>query len=201
MGVLRRNAVALLALALVISGGSAWAGAKIGSNQIASNAVKSRHLAKGAVRTADLGPNAATGRKIAEGTLGPVPDARSVGGIRVRPVRAALATNETPIQIADVSGSRVEVGCTAGLVTFQYLRQISGPPFTAVILRAGDHPVVAKPPPSAGASLTTGSAGRLTVTVREGGRVLRVTVDGFAEVDAFGGSDDCFYQGTIESFG
>ena len=63
------NVVSTLALFLVVAGGAALAAG------LAKNSVKSRHIAPGAVKTSDLGRNAATGAKVKESTLGRVPSA------------------------------------------------------------------------------------------------------------------------------
>jgi hypothetical protein len=56
---LRRNAYGLVALFIVLGGG-AYAAAKIGPNDIAKNAVRSKHIKNGQVKKADLGAGAVT---------------------------------------------------------------------------------------------------------------------------------------------
>jgi hypothetical protein len=74
MGQIRRrltyaNVVATLALFLAVGGG-AYAVSKIGSNQIRRNAIKSKHVAKNALRGAD----------VRESSLGTVPNSEELGG-------------------------------------------------------------------------------------------------------------------------
>jgi hypothetical protein len=57
--------VAYLALFVGVATGGAYAVDKIGSNDIAKNAVKSSHIGKGEVRSGDIKPGAATPRAIA----------------------------------------------------------------------------------------------------------------------------------------
>jgi hypothetical protein len=58
------NVVATLALVLAIGGGTVYAATHLGKNS-----VKSKNIAKGAVKGADLGKNAVTGPKVKDGTI------------------------------------------------------------------------------------------------------------------------------------
>jgi hypothetical protein len=58
------NVVATLALVLVVGGGTVYAAVKIGKND-----VKSKNIAKGAVKGSDLGKNAVTSPKVKDGSL------------------------------------------------------------------------------------------------------------------------------------
>jgi hypothetical protein len=53
LGHLRANAVAYAALFIALGGAGAWAAEKIGSNDLAKNAVRSKHLKDGQVKTRD----------------------------------------------------------------------------------------------------------------------------------------------------
>jgi hypothetical protein len=53
LGHLRANAVAYAALFIALGGAGAWAAEKIGSNDLAKNAVRSKHVKDGQVRTRD----------------------------------------------------------------------------------------------------------------------------------------------------
>ena len=59
------NVVATLALALAITGGTAYAVSKL-----ASNSVKSKNIAKGAVKGSDIAKNAVTGPKVKKESIG-----------------------------------------------------------------------------------------------------------------------------------
>lgn len=58
------NVVATLALVLAIGGGTVYAAVKLGKND-----VKSKNIAKGAVRGSDLGKNAVTSPKVKNGSI------------------------------------------------------------------------------------------------------------------------------------
>lgn len=59
------NVVATLALVLALGGGSVYAASKLGKN-----VVKSKQIARGAVKGSDLGRNAVTGPKVKGGSIG-----------------------------------------------------------------------------------------------------------------------------------
>jgi hypothetical protein len=76
------NVVATLALFLVLSGGAAYAAAKldknsVGTKQLKNGAVTTAKLKNGAVTTAKLKNGAVTGAKVAVSSLGTVPSATS----------------------------------------------------------------------------------------------------------------------------
>src|SRR5690349_16210503 len=58
------NVVATLALVLAVGGGTVYAAMKLGKNE-----VKSKNIAKGAVKNSDLGKNAVTSPKVKDGTI------------------------------------------------------------------------------------------------------------------------------------
>ena len=58
------NVVATLALVLALGGGTVYAATKLGKNE-----VKSKNIAKGAVKNSDLGKNAVTSPKVKNGTI------------------------------------------------------------------------------------------------------------------------------------
>jgi hypothetical protein len=62
------NVMATLAVFLVLGGG-AYAASKIGPNDIAKNAVRSKHIKRGNVKRSDLGANAVNSAKVANGSL------------------------------------------------------------------------------------------------------------------------------------
>ncbi|HXV57668.1 MAG TPA: hypothetical protein VD704_07360 [Gaiellaceae bacterium] len=61
--------VAYLALFVALSGTGAYAVDKIGSGGIKNNAIKTRHIAGGEVRSADIGAGAVNGAKVANNSL------------------------------------------------------------------------------------------------------------------------------------
>ena len=63
------NVTATLALVMVMSTGGAFAATKIGSGDIAKNAIKSKHIKAGQVKNSDLAANAVTGDKVADSSL------------------------------------------------------------------------------------------------------------------------------------
>ena len=78
------NVAATLALVLVVGGGTVYAAAQLGKND-----VKSKNIAKGAVKTADLAKKAVTSPKVKDGTI----EAKD------------LAAGVIPALDADVTGS------------------------------------------------------------------------------------------------
>ena len=63
------NVMATIAVFLALGGG-AYAAATVGSSQIKKNAILSRHIKNGQVKTSDLAPNSVGGGKIIDGSLG-----------------------------------------------------------------------------------------------------------------------------------
>jgi hypothetical protein len=63
------DVLAALAFFAVVAGGSAYAAATIGSSQIKKNAVLSKHIENGQVKTGDLAANAVTSGKIKDGQV------------------------------------------------------------------------------------------------------------------------------------
>jgi hypothetical protein len=127
--------------------------------------------------------------------------AASVGGVSIQPVSIAMIDGPSFAEPLNVNGSLVTVICAGSTVQLEVNRGVSSPPISGQWIRNGLDPLVTHPPPGAGNGTSGGVLG-LTATVREGsGRVTRMTVDSFYETNAFGGSEDCFVQGTIERFG
>lgn len=78
------NVMSTIAVFLALAGGATALAVTL-----SKSSVKSRHIAKGAVRTSDIGRNAATGAKVREGSLREVPRARRARTAQ----RAATATS------------------------------------------------------------------------------------------------------------
>src|SRR5256885_865971 len=96
------NVVSTIALVFALGGGAVYAAGKIGSSQIAKNAIHSRQIknrqvkrqdiAGGAINSGKVSNDSLSGKDIKESTLGEVPlatDARTVNQISERVVRAS----------------------------------------------------------------------------------------------------------------
>jgi hypothetical protein len=202
--------VAIVALFLAL-GGSGYAALsgkdkkavkRIAANQITASApglsVKHAGSADSATNAGHAGSaDSATNA----GHASTADSAAAVGGVSIQPVSVAVPDpTPTNVKLLDVNGSTVTIGCI-GSVQFELARLASSPPITGQWIRDGLNPLVIHEPPLGGTG-AGGTALGFTATVREGsGRVTRITVDAFYETNAFGGSEDCFVQGTIERFG
>jgi hypothetical protein len=128
------NVVSTLALFLVLGGGFAFAAA------LKKNSVKSKQIANGAVKTSELGPDAATGDKVSEGTLGKVPAAVTadtaasagvVGGRSADALRsiAAFAEDTTPLDLTISPAAVVTTQITThspSLITASFSAELEG---------------------------------------------------------------------------
>lgn len=99
------NVVGYLALFVALGGTTAWAADKITSKDIAKNAVLSRHIKNGQVKSADVQDNGLTGTDVNEATLGQVPSAASAN-------KATTADSATTAQTAG-SASSADSAATA----------------------------------------------------------------------------------------
>src|SRR4051812_25742556 len=97
------NLLAGLAIFIAL-GGVAYAGSQIGTNDIQDGAVTTRKLADKAV----------TGRKIDKARLGIVPEASTVGGMRIDRFSAKPAPGTPLTFLMRVGPLRLLVGCSAG---------------------------------------------------------------------------------------
>ena len=212
-GHVRANVVAYVALFLALSGGSFAVAAlnrhdkrvikKIVNKQItrrapglsvnhANSANEATHAA-----TADSATSAGSAT-----TAGSADSAESVGGVSVEPVRIAVPDGAPAQDLVAVNGTFVRLSdCgTDGKVHLNVLRPLTGPPISMEVF----HRTVAF-----SEALTPNNQVfesdfvlGLSASIRESsGHVTRVSLDAFYEPNAFGGTDDCFVQGTIERFG
>jgi hypothetical protein len=85
-------AYAALAIALTSGGGAVYAATKIGAKDIKTDAVRSKHLKNGQVKTQDLAASAVTGAKILDGSVtGPDVDESTLGQVPSAVTADALA--------------------------------------------------------------------------------------------------------------
>jgi hypothetical protein len=63
------NIASVLALSIALGTGGAYAAGKIGSKDIAKNAVKAKHIAKKAVKSKKIAPKAVTSKQLANGAV------------------------------------------------------------------------------------------------------------------------------------
>jgi hypothetical protein len=129
--------------------------------------------------------------------------ADSVGGVSIEPVRISLPENTAGPTVVSVDGSLVEIpACSnSGQISLRIARGSMSPPLTAEWITSASGATVNHLSPGIAVSNNFAAIG-LSATIRQSsGRVTRVFIDGFYEQNAFGGTDDCFVQGTIERFG
>jgi hypothetical protein len=212
----RTNLTALIALlALVVAcGGTAVAAGlakdSVTSRSIKNNAVKSKDIKDGAVQSADLKDGTVqsadvkdgtirsadvedetlTGADIAESSLGVVPDATAVGGVRVTPVSVSIPSGASEVPVLSESGNTLRVDCV-GSTSVLYSRGASGPP---MVVTSGTLTDSLTPGESVSSNLADGHY-TATVVLPGGGFVTAEFV-GVYEANAEG-ANDCFYRGTV----
>jgi hypothetical protein len=200
--------IAVLAL-LVACGGTAVAAGlakdSVTSRSIKNNAVKSKDLKDGGVTTADLEngtigsadveDDALTGADIAEGSLGTVPSATDVGGVKISPLAVSLPSGASAVQVISESGTVLSLDC-AGSTSVVFSRGASGPPLviTSTTDPTGTLTTSLAPGESVTSNLADGQYAA-TVVLPAGGSVT-AEFAGIYEVNA-AGTNDCFYRGTV----
>jgi hypothetical protein len=100
--------VALAALVLALGGG-AYAASRIGTDDIAGQAVTNKKIAKETIKNSRVAPDALKGSVIDEGSLGAVPEAQSVEG---RIPFAVRLTNGESVPIANNGSVAVSAFCS-----------------------------------------------------------------------------------------
>ena len=115
--------IAVIALFLAL-GGAAYAGFKVGTQDIENGAVTRAKLANGAVTREKLRRDAVTGLKLDEATLGQVPsaqtanqantanEANTVNGLSLRKFAGRAAPNSAAAQVATVGSLSLQFGCS-----------------------------------------------------------------------------------------
>jgi hypothetical protein len=204
---LRANLIAYVALFLALSGGSFAIAAlnrhdkrvikKLVNKQITRRAPG---LSVNRANTANEATHAGTADSATSAN-----SANSVGGVSIEPVHMALPDGAPQTPIISIDGSSVNVGgCGSGLVQLEIIHTSStSPPLSAELVRSNaGQPTAAFHAPSSLDVSYGDSAAHLNASIRESsGHVTRLDIDTFYEQNAFGGTDDCFVQGTIERFG
>ena len=209
---------AVAALAIALTGGVAVGAGKITSKQISKNAVLAKHIKAGAVGTEELADGAVTGPKLASGvvtgpkladgsvtgakvdeaTLGTVPNALAVGGVRVVPVTASIGA-DTVLTLINTNDLHLLVQCfsSGGQATAEF----SSPallPFILDATRNGTPSLTDTYGPGSFVQLSS-STGRYTMTVaRAGGGFTMLQMTANYSVNAIG-TDDCFFRGTLST--
>jgi hypothetical protein len=124
---LRRNAYGLIAIFIAL-GGTAYAAATIGSNDIKDDAVKSRHIKDAQVKSGDIDPAALEGL-----------DAASLdGAILISDQDSAGANQGGPLTIGEIPGvGHFEVTCENAATTSKFVSEFTGGDL-AVIQDAGN---------------------------------------------------------------
>ena len=212
---LRLNLIAYVALFLALSGGSFAVAAlnrhdkrvirKIVNKQITRRApglsVNHANFANEATHAGTADNATSANSAVTAQSAQTANSADSVGGVSIEPVRIALPDGTPGTDVVSVDGTSVSVSaCGSGTVTLRWGRSSSGPPISAEEI-APSAAAASHVSPNNFISDNFPAIG-LSASIRENtGRVTRVFIDGFYEQNAFGGTDDCFVQGTIERFG
>jgi hypothetical protein len=129
--------ISVIAL-FVAMGGVGYAAATIGTNDIQNGAVTTPKLAGGAVTGPKIGGsavgstkvlnNSLTGTDINESTLGTVPSAASVGGMKIQKFSATPAKPTALTRVATVGNLNLEFGCNASGDPLFTVKAASGAP-------------------------------------------------------------------------
>jgi hypothetical protein len=115
------SVIALLALVVALSGGSAWAAATIGTAQIKNGAVTTAKLADGAVKTGRVSNGAITSAKVASGAVtagkianNAVTSAKIANGQVVGPDLGSIIVREITSFLQASSEGGIPVSCQPG---------------------------------------------------------------------------------------
>jgi hypothetical protein len=217
-------AVLITLLALVVAGAGTAAAtttAKVLKNSVTSksiknNAIQSKDLKDGAVASVDLMDGAIesadvkdgtlastdvkddglTGADLAEGTLGTVPNATTVGGVQVTPLAVSLPSTSPGVQVLSESGDTVVLDCEGAALRYVLSRGASGQPllYTAVLGSGGSSGTSLNPNESVEIQISEGQFTIAIVLPSAGSVTLDFT--GIVETNA-SGNNDCFFRGTI----
>ena len=180
-------------LALVVAlGGTSYAAVAIPKNSVGSKQIKNN-----AVKSKDLKDNGVTGADVKEATLGTVPNATAVGGVVVTPVNLSMTGISGQVLVAELGGSKVFLDCAGVNLSLYGTRPVGSPPI--LITRVTD--------PGGGSAVVINSGEDLSINQGDGQVVVSivdptgggVTVDaaGVGEANSGGGTNDCFWRGTV----
>lgn len=134
-------AVAVVALFAAL-GGAAYAGSKIGSDDLENGAVTAKKLGKGAVTKKAIAKDAVTGKAVKESSLGTVPDAAAAGGLTPKSFSDRVAPPSALAKVAKVGTLELRYGCSG-----------SSNPLVTVV------PAPGAPPQTTRVSTVSGSSG------------------------------------------
>lgn len=209
------NTTATLALILALGGTGAYAAGQIKAGDIAKNAVRAKHIKANQVKAKHIKANQVkskhiadgqvTGSEVVESSLGQVPSAASVGGVTITPFARSLASGANGGDLVSIGGSRFEWSCTGSAVDFEFERSSTSDPVVMVSGLRTDTPDEAyvETLTSGGIEVQAPEASGLDldVTFREAsGKVTTIDFRAFYDNNGIG-SDDCFAQGEIRTFG
>ena len=166
------------------------------SVDVGDGSLDSVDVRDGSLDSADVRDEGLLGTDIAEASLGTVPNATAVGGVRITPVSLSLPSTSGPIQVLAAGGNSVSLDCTGASISINVARASNGPPIMiSAVLEAGN---------SVADSLAAGDNvvlqlldGQFTVgTALTGGASATLDFTAFFELNAQG-TNDCFYRGTL----
>ncbi|MFN8113059.1 MAG: hypothetical protein U0R51_07645 [Solirubrobacterales bacterium] len=167
--------VAVVALVAAL-GGAAYAGSKIGSDDLDNGAVTAKKLAKGAVTKKAIAKDAVTGKAVKESSLKTVPSAATAGGLTPASFSARVAPPAALAKVKTVGTLEIRFGCDAS----------SGPQVTVV-------PAPGAPPQTTRVSTVTG----LDSDTLQGGGQGTLPAGGIVVLD--GNEAGVSFNGTINS--
>jgi hypothetical protein len=217
-----------LALVLALGGGVVYAADKIGSSEIARDAIKSKHLKDGQVKGPDVDessldrvPSAqeavsaqtAASAQSAQTAVSAqtAESAESVGGVTETVVRASVPAGAATADVADIDGLRIGLGCINGGGDEGQFRARGSATGDRVTMTgtfdspatSGDNVFAAALSNTSANSFGTGGPPTFisgTVTLRRpGGRVVVFDYVMQDQTDGFGTTDDCFLHGFARS--
>jgi hypothetical protein len=202
------NVVSTIALAFALGGGAVYAAGKIGSSQIAKNAIHSRQIknrqvkrqdiAGGSINSGKVSNDSLTGKDIREATLGEVPlasDARTVNSITERVIRGSQPDPTGANQVISQGGLVALLACSGGNAVMSVHGAVPGD--SGSVSAPGG---VQQFDSGTTQSVTTGAAAPGFVTVRRSdGTTTRFDYDLERLNNGFGSADDCFLHGFLFS--
>ena len=191
----RQHHLALLCLFLIVGGGTAWA--------LDRNSVRSRHIVNGQVKSSDAKNNGLTGTDIRESSLGQVPSAASVGGVRERAINFSVPTGESGAEMTPVNGLRVTAQCSVASSHLLFQGTSTGDRGTVFSYNKTDQAsnvsftdtVGANPEPIFPDDQVTGIA----IMRRLSGASVEIDFSYRTLENGFGTTDDCFLTGFARS--